>query len=203
MQISISQIKGFLLIGIIALIPACKKDVVSPVDQMADKIEGIYTLAKITWAGTPVDVNGDGISNNDLFVELMSLPTNAQNQFLTDIRSYTQDRREGVICIQFPIQNLSITHDGRYPTGYMIGNTLSVNIRYQIDADGHLAVDRFESFDLPEDDLRIEIRSIHDGSVSFDKKNDPSFTAKHTFYDRKSGQLIDGTLTYHYTRVKL
>lgn len=204
MQLSISQIiKGSLLIGLIALFPGCKKDVLSPVDQMADRIEGTYTLTKISWEGTPVDLNGDEIANNNLYEELMSLPTNAQNQFLTDIRSYTQDRREGVICIQFPIQNLSITHDGRYPTGFMIGNTLSVNIRYQIDADGHLFIDRFESFNLPEDDLRFEIRSIHDGIVSFNENYDPSFTAKHTFYDRKTDQLIDGTLTYYYTRVNI
>ncbi|MCR5352057.1 MAG: hypothetical protein K6E35_06160 [Bacteroidales bacterium] len=204
MQLSISLIiKESLLIGLIALLSGCKKDVLSPVDQTADRIEGTFALTQISWEGTPVDLNGDGIANNNLYEELLSLPTNAQNQFQTDIRSYTQDRREGVICIQFPIQNLSSTHDGRYPTGFMIGNTLSVDIRYQIDADGRLSVDRFVSFDLPEDDLRIEIRSIQDGIVSFNEKSDPRFTAKHTFYDRKSGQLINGTLTYHYSRVKL
>ena len=80
MQLSISQtITGSILIGLITLFSCCKKDVLSPAEQMADRIEGTFALTQITWEGAPVDLNGDEIANNNLYEELLSLPTNQIN----------------------------------------------------------------------------------------------------------------------------
>ena len=180
---------------------SCEKEKLLPVDETAARIEGTYVLSEITWTGEPVDVNGDGVASTILYEEMMSLPTNAENRFLAEVLPVSSDHQDGAIVIQLPIQNVSATYDGRYPTAYMIGNTLPLRVKYWIDANGNLSVEPFKSFDVTPYELRVEIKSIHDGKVSFDRKNMLLFTADYTLYDHKAGQLCEGIIEYIYKKI--
>ena len=191
------------LIGIVFIIlpVSCGKNEPSFADKVAERIEGEYTLTDIFWTGDPIDVNGDGISSNHLYQALMSLPANAQSLFVAEVLPFLPDHYDGVIGIQFPIQNSSATYDGKYPTGFITGGALSVSVRYQIDVEGRLSVDHFKSFGVPSTELRVEIKSMHDGTVSFDENYNLIFTAGYTFYDHLTVGLVSGVIRYTYKKI--
>ena len=169
---------------------------------MAVRIEGDYLLSGISWSGNPIDVNGDGVASNQLYTELMSLSMNVDTRFLAEVLPSLPDHREGVISIRFPIQNSSSTYDGRYPAAFMTGGALSVSLPYEIDSDGLLSIERFNSFDVPKYEMRVEIKSIHGGKVWFDEWDSLYFEAGYTFYDRLTDELVSGVIKYTYTRIE-
>lgn len=195
------RILSSLICIVLAGLPiSCGKD--NPSSDTAARIEGDYLLSDISWTGNPVDVNGDGVASNQLYAELMSLSMNADTRFTAEVLPYSPGHSEGVIGIRFPIQNSSATYDGRYPTGYMTGGTLSLSVPYEIDSDGHLSIECFDSFDVPKYEQRVEIKNIHDGKVWFDECDNLYFEASYTFYDRLTDELVSGVIKYTYTKIE-
>lgn len=186
---------------LVGLCCSCKKDRLGLVEETAERIEGTYDLVAIVWEGEPLDVNNDGEASKDLFAELMSLPTNAGNKHQAIVLSLSSDRSTGAVGMDLPMQNVGVTPDGRYPTAWMIGNLLSVNISYQIDSNGIVSVDSFDSMNLPEDDSRVEMKRMHKGTVSFDYNGKMTFRVGYTLYDHQTGQLVDGIIHYIFDRL--
>lgn len=181
---------------------SCSEDSSNSVEKTADQIEGTYNLIKITWEGKPLDINNDGIVSNNLYPELMSLSTNAGNEHHATVLSFSLDRSKGAIGMCLPMQNVSVTYDGRYPTAWMIGNALPVSISYHIDPNGTLFVDHFDSLNLPENDSRIEMKRMNNGTVSFGFNGHMSFRVGYTLYDHQTGQLVEGTILYVFERIE-
>ena len=46
------------------------------------------------------------------------------------------------------------------------------------------------------------MKRIHDGQATFDKLGHFVFTVHNTLYDHATDQLVDGIITYTYTRVQ-
>jgi len=186
----------------IVLFGSCKKDSADPIKDVSDQIYGTYNLKKILWEGEPVDVNNDGISSNNLYQELMDLPTNAGNKdnHLAHVSNFSENMQKATISIRLPLQNFSITHDGRYPEVWMIGNALTVFLSYYIDSEGTIQVERFVSHNLPESDSRIELKRMKNGTVLFDLEGHLTFRTEYTLYDRLTKKLVDGIIQYTYEK---
>jgi hypothetical protein len=190
--------KGCIFIVILTgLFSSCNTVVYSPIDRTADMIEGTYDLAGIMWEGDALDVNGDGITSNDLYSELMSLPINAENTHRAYVRCFSYDRTDGFVKMQLPMQNVNVTDDGRYPAVWMIGSRMTVNLLYQIDSQGHLTVDHFESLMVNDDDARVEMVRMNNGTVWFDEEENLCFKVTYTLFDYCKEQLVEGII--HYT----
>ena len=200
------NLKYFALFVLVSgLFCSCRKDSNSnSVIEIANKICGTYNLKMIKWEGEPVDVNNDGVARNDLYQELMDLPTNAENKdnYISQVSLYSEGMSKATISMMLPIQNYSVASDGRYPEVWMIGNPLSMHLSYSIDSKGSIQVERFESFNLPESDSRIELKRMKNGKVSFDLNEHLTFRTEYTLYDRISKQLVDGVIQYIYERVE-
>ena len=179
---------------------SCCKEVVSSVEETADKVEGVYDLIRATWQGNPIDVNNDGIAGTELLPELMSLPTNAQNRFIVSMLPISMDRQYGCLGMQLPMQNVYAESDGVYPKGCMVGNTLYVSMAYQIDEKGSLSVEHFDSVDCPESEKRIEWKRIRNGTVNLGQQGEILFTVSYTLYDHKDNQLVDGIMKYTFKK---
>ena len=196
--------KQYMLLAVmVVLFCSCNKGRLKSVEETAERIEGMYDLVAIAWEGEPLDVNNDGEASKDLFAELMSLPTNAGNKHQAIVLSLSADRSTGAVGMDLPMQNVGVTPDGRYPTAWMIGNLLSVNISYQIDSNDIVSVDSFDSMNLPEDDSRVEMKRMNNGTVSFDYNGKMTFRVGYTLYDHQTGQLVDGIIHYAFERVGL
>ena len=191
-----------LLVVLSGFLCSCRDHYSDLINETADRIEGTYDLEAIAWEGEPVDLNNDGIASKDLLQELLSLPTNAENNHQAVVTSITLDRSIGAIGMDLPMQNVSIAPNGQYPEGWMIGNMLTVSISYHIDSSGSLLVDHFDSVGLPDDDSRIEIKRMKNGTVSFDYKGHMSFKVGYALYDRQSKQLVDGIIQYLFERIE-
>lgn len=192
----------FFLVVLSGFLCSCRDHSSDLISETADKIEGIYNLEAIAWEGEPVDINNDGIASKDLLQELLSLPTNAENNHQAVVTSITLDRSSGAIGMDLPMQNVSIASNGQYPEGWMIGNMLTVNVSYHIDPNGSLFVNHFDSVGLPDDDSRIEIKRMKNGTVSFDFNGHMSFIVEYTLYDRQSRQLVDGVIQYLFEKIE-
>ena len=192
-------------IGVIVILSvslySCNKADSNPVAKTADKIEGTYKLVSMHWEGDPVDVNADGLKSKDIMSELMALPTNAQNIFQSVVLPMNSERSIGAIGFQFPMQNVSVGPDGAFPTSWMTGNTLQLNISYKIEHDGTLNIEHFDALDMPEFDSRVEMNRINNGTVRFDLKGTLIFSVNYTLYDHISGQLVTDTLHYELEKV--
>ena len=169
--------------------------------RTAARIEGDYLLSRIDWEGDPVDINGDGIAGNRLYPEMMSLPMIAGHRFIAEVVVYKPERCTGGIAIPFPIQNSSATYFGSYPVEYMSGGVLTVSIPFRIEPDGRIITESFKSFQVPEDELRVEIKNIHEGVAEFDDAGHLYFSACYTFYDRLTDELVSGAIKYTYTKL--
>jgi len=191
-----------LLVVLSGFLCSCRDHHSELISETADRIEGTYNLNAILWEGEPVDINNDGTVSKDLYQELLSLPTNAENKHHAVVTSIALDRSLGAIGIDLPLQNFSIAPNGQYPEGWMIGNLLTVNISYHIDPSGSLFVEHFDSVGLPEDDSRIEIKRMKNGTVSFDYKGHLSFKVEYTLYDRLNRKLVDGVILYLFERIE-
>ena len=98
------------------------------------------------------------------------------------------------------MQGVSITHDGRYPTVWMLGGTMHMNLDYSIDESGRVTVDPLDKYSVPEDDSRVEMTHLKNGSVSFDLQGHMTFSATNTLYDRLTDQLVEGIIRFNYER---
>lgn len=187
------------LLALTGILISCRKNDVR-VPDVSEKIAGVYELVRIQWDGDPVDVNNDGVTGNNLYPELMTLSTNAQGVYKTQV--LVSDSSSGSIGMYIPLQNVSVTHDGRYPKGFMTGMALPLSLLFHIDREGSISVDHFDSLDVPESESRIEMKRIHDGQATFDELGHFVFTVHNTLYDHATDQLVDGIITYTYTRVQ-
>ena len=185
---------------LICSLSSCNSDNAS-VNRAADKIEGAYELTRITWEGDALDINGDGVASNDLYGELLSLPINAENDHRALVQGLMKDRTVGFVRMQLPTQNVNVTEDGRYPTAWMIGSRIDVSLYYQIDPEGHLAIDHFDSIAVNEDDARIEMKSMNNGTAWFNEKGDLCFEVTYTFYDYIKAQLVEGIIRYSFEKI--
>lgn len=194
-----------LFVLVTGLFCSCRKESNSnSVKETANMICGTYNLKMIKWEGEPVDVNNDGVASNNLYQELMDLPTNAENKdnYTAQVFLYSEDMSKATISMMLPIQNYSISSDGRYPEVWMIGNPLPMHLSYSIDSKGSIQVERFESFNLPESDSRVELKRMKNGTISFDLNEHLTFRTEYTLYDRLTKQLVDGVIQYIYERVE-
>ena len=167
--------------------------------DVSEKIAGVYDLVRIEWEGDPVDANDDGVAGNNLYPELMTLPTNAQNLHQAQVLVY--DSFSGSIGFRIPLQNVSVTADGRYPKGFMTGSQLPVSLNFRINGRGTVSVDHFDSLSVPENEARIEMKRMHDGTATFDEQGRLVFTVHNSLYDHVTDRLVDGVITYIYTRL--
>jgi len=167
--------------------------------NVSKKITGVYELVRIQWEGDPVDVNNDGVASNNLYPELMTLSTNAQNTYQAQV--LVSNSSSGSIGMYIPLQNVSVTQDGRYPKGFMIGLSFPISLLYHIDSEGRVSVDHFDSLKVPESESRIEMKRMHDGQATFDEHGHFVFTVHNTLYDHVTDQLTDGIITYTYMKV--
>ena len=189
----------FLQVAILGgLLVSCTPEV-SLVDSIAGKIEGTYDLTRMIWEGDPVDINGDGIVNNDIYSEMMSLPTNKQEHY-AEVSSHLTGVY-GIIAMTLPIQNVGKRSDGLYPKGWMTGNSVTVNISYQIDQKEGLIIEPFTTLGkFPEE--RLELARMKNGTVDFDEDGHLHFNVEYTLYDHSKEQLVDGRIQYTFTKIE-
>lgn len=195
-----SFFQKILFVVLICSLSSCNSET-NYVNRAADKIEGAYELTRITWEGDALDINGDGIASNDLYGELLSLPINAENDHRAFVQCLFQDRTVGYVRMQLPMQNVNITEDGRYPTAWMIGSRMNVSLYYQIDSEGHLAIDHFDSMAINEDDARVEMKKMNNGKAWFNGKGALCFKVTYTFYDYIKAQLVEGIIQYSFEKI--
>jgi len=193
-------VRAFALSLLLSVVCACEKDSTSNIYRTADAIVGNYELSAIYWEGNPIDVNNDGIANNELYDELLSLSTNSQDHFDSVVMDFSNDRAYGLIGMALPTQCVCVTADGQYPKGFMTGDNLPVSLSYWINDDGSIITERFESFETDEFERRVELRNIHDGTVVFDLCGHMTFSVMYTIYDHKTDGLVDGKMHYTFDR---
>lgn len=196
----ISQ-KVFVPVVLICSLSSCDTNRISSVNRVADMIEGTYDLTHITWEGDALDLNGDGITSDELYAELLSLPVNAENDHRAFVQCISQDRTIGYVKMQLPMQNVNVTEDGRYPTVWMIGSRITISLYYQIDPEGHLTIEQFDSIQINEDDARVEMLKMNNGTAWFNEKGQLFFKVTYTFYDYCKAQLVEGVIQYSFEKI--
>ncbi len=185
-----------LLAGVILLaLTSCHKEQEDKISETAEFIRGTYRLKSITWEGSPVDLNNDGVKGNDLYEELLSLPMN-QISAWTGTVSGNVYRSTASIGLQMPIQGIKVDEFGNYYG--MAGGMWVFSISGTINSDGTIEAN-FDRFNVNEYD-RLDLRKMHDGLVLFDMtgKGSFSFRVHATLYDRLTGSLVEGVITYCY-----
>lgn len=199
------KLQSFILFLLLVVVSSCdkKENASSPYLETANKVIGHYDLTGITWIGSPVDVNGDGNATNDIFDQMMSLPVNAGNEHSVRVSNMSSDFESGLIGMDLPMQGYYVSLDGQsYVEENMIGHCQPFSFCYQINPEGGISVDHFDSIELNKYDRRTELKKIHNGTTTFDLKGHVSFTAEHTLYDHLSRQLVDGVIQYQFTKAE-
>jgi len=200
MKTLIILVRAIALSLLLSVVCSCEKDSSSNIYRTAEAIVGNYGLSAIYWEGNPIDVNNDGIASNELYDELMSLPANSQDHFEAVVMDFSNGREDGIIGIWLPMQNVCDDEQGQYPKVFMTGGNFPVNLSYQINDDGSIITEHYESFGTNEFDSRVEMRSIHDGTVVFDLCGHMTFSVMYTIYDHKTDWLVDGKMHYTFVR---
>lgn len=182
---------------------SCDKEQVSFLSyDVFSQIEGSYEVKSIVWDGNPIDLNNDNKASNDLYGELMSLPYNEMakdEQGAVVFGNVVREKVSGSICLSLPIQGIHVMHDGRYDG--MIGNTLYQFLPFTIDSGGVLSIEHLDSVRSSEYESRLEMKSIHDGTVSFDQMGNMYFTVCNVLYDYREQKLVEGVIQYKFAKI--
>ena len=179
---------------------SCNKEKVNLQADTARQIVGYYNLTNVTWEGNAVDVNGDGISSNELYPQLSLLPLNAQRTDKAHVMNLSLDMSEGSVRLDLPVQGYSVSLNGQYPEDWIMGGSLTLSLSYEINSNGNIHVEQFDSFGLDRYDRRTEMSRIKNGDVTFDFDGHLCFKVGYTVYDFRTHELVDGIIQYTYLR---
>lgn len=194
-----SKVSAVLLLSVLLLVPACKKEVVDEDKFYHDQIVGHYVATDyIPWFyGEDVDVNGDGFLHSNMSKEFCGLNGFVPAWITADIEEVERSNvfyQEFLITITFPDYRIIEIEEGKYiPVGFTY-RTISLSAYRGKD---YISSDNFYVPDFPGE---YKVYSCEE--VYAEKIRDGSFTLGVYCYlcDWSGTKLEYGTLKYHFKR---
>lgn len=189
-----------LLLSVLLLTPACKKEVVDEDKFYHDQIVGHYVAMtdEIPWLSESVDVNGDGFPHSNMSKEFCGLNGFVPAWITADIEEVERSSlstQKFLITITFPDYRILEIEEGKYiPVGFTYRHISLYARRGKKD---HISSDNFYVPDFPGE---YKVYSCEE--VYAEKIRDGSFTLGVYCYlcDWSGTQLEYGTLKYHFKR---
>ena len=207
-----SHFRYYLFLTLALVLGSCTKED-QLIGKISDSLRGEYKCVSMTWLGSAIDLNSDGILNSDMIKEFSSFenaaPALLSSAFIFPTDCYHQENRITLIIPMQFIKYNKLSKQYSLMNG-QLGGRYSVAFSFAVREDGSLSFTTInEELDNAfnvfwENDSEIEgldYRSTCGHHVISLKNGAFSVQIIGTYYDFASQQLVTGPVNLTYERV--
>ena len=184
---------------------SCNKPDDNRLEDVTDTIVGRYKCVSVTVQGTMLDINGDGISGNDLVAEFKDfwLASDRIAKLPAPIQPIKSVGERKSILIDVPKQRVFFnkTTSEYYIKDIYSGDSMMMSFDYTVDEDFNIITTPVEREDLIQEDYDT-IHLIDNKCISliFDGKGRFEALINCTFYDFATDKMVTVPVIYIYER---
>ena len=187
---------------------SCNKPDDNRLEDVTDTIVGRYKCVSVTVQGTMLDINGDGISENDLVAEFKDfwLASDRIAKLPAPIQPIKSVGERKSILIDVPKQRVFFnkTTSEYYIKDIYSGDSMMMSFDYTVDEDFNIITTPVEREDLIQEDYdTIHLIAYRDNkciSLIFDGKGRFEALINCTFYDFVTDKMVTVPVIYIYER---
>lgn len=208
MKIIFSSIINFLTI--LLLFSCTKHDNKELLNRINDEIRGQYKCVSITFLGTPLDLNGDGNTNNNLLKEMSDNLSKSIVNGLLRIYPATDYEKKELIYLEIPMMQY-IFFDTKQNKYYTVKGCqekgAGIDISYSIGKDGKISffIDNTSNTNLSKKDDNIikGVNYLYLKGITMEKPESGKLNAEIEcmYYDYATAKTVIGKTLFQYERV--
>lgn len=199
----------FAIFLFMVIITSCKKNDDDSLERINDTIVGSYGCKSATIQNYTLDLNGDGVTGNDIFAEFNGFDVanwlwGERWLWIYPVRKYGETQK---INLEIPRQLVNYDkRTGKYEVDTVLGGFICIGFYYTVDESGLLvSMPEEGARDLADEDedviQRIDCRDNCAKEMRFDQQGGIEMLVDCTFYDFATDRLLTVPVQFIYERV--